>query len=200
MAEIEINKRGTLRSAKAELVVFLRDENYNSHEFYPTLIGKASDPSWSLVLTMVDNDLQSTNVIIADDSGKVRKFPTLDALVKAVAFVAEDGAGNYAFSQIATGEAFASKVPANIYADAESKKAKLVKIKAAQIVKKSSLTALIQSGGAMFGWDTGNAVQRARFAETEAQINTIAADVVALGGEIDRLQTVIESDPNYVAP
>lgn len=196
----QINKRGTLRSAKAELAAFLLDANYHSHEFYPTLIGKASDPSWSLVLAMVGQDLQSTNVTIADDSGKVRKFPTLDALVKAVAFVAEDGAGNYAFSQIATAEAFASKVPANIYADAESKKAKLVKIKAAQIVKQNALSALIQSGGAMFGWDTGNAAQRARFAETEAQINTIAADVVALGNEIDRLQTVIESDPDYVAP
>ena len=54
---------------------------------------------------------------------------------------------------------------------------------------------LIESGGAMHGWDNGNAAQRDRYAETVEQIAALDGDMVAIGEEINRLNAIIDSKP-----
>lgn len=168
---------------------------------FATLTGKASNPSWVLSFGMSDSGVASTVVeyTLADDSGKIKKFGTIDAAVKAVAFVNEDNGGNYTVDTI-TGQVYAEKVPANLYTDAENKIVRLNKIATAQSAKVAALNALMATGGAMFEWNLGNTAQQARYAETVAQRDAIQGDIAAIGEEVDALQEVVESNPDYIAP
>ena len=159
-------------------------------------IGKAADPKWEgrLLMSSLADPTPSEGVIIADDSGKIKMFQTLDALMRAVASVAENSIGVYKID-MDTGAIFASKVPANIYTDAENKIVKLNKIKTAQTAKHGALVALTSAGGAMFGWDTGNAAQVSRYEEIVAQAAAINRDVDAITAEVTRLQAVVDSNP-----
>ena len=162
-------------------------------------VGKASDPSWVATVSMSDPVVPATvlEYAVADDSGKVKRFATVDALVKSVALISENNAGLYGV-ELDTGALFASKVPVNIYKDAESKVIKLTKIRAAQVAKREVLSAMTGEGGPMFGWANGNAAQVARYEETIAQMGSIDRDATALSVEIGRLQAIVESDPDYV--
>lgn len=162
-------------------------------------VGKASDPSWIATVAMSDPIAPAVllDYVVADDSGKVKRFSTVDALVKSVALISENNVGLYGV-ELDTGALFASKVPANIYKDAENKGIKLKKIRTAQVAKRAALDAMTDEGGPMFGWVNGNAAQVARYEETVAQSESIDRDVTALSVEIDRLQAIVESDPDYV--
>ena len=161
-----------------------------------TCIGKAADPKWEgrLVMSSLADSAPSEQFVIADDSGKIKMFQTLDQLVKAVATVAESSIGGYGM-EMNTGAVFASKVPVNIYTDAENKIIKLNKVKTAQTAKQAALVALTSAGGAMFGWDTGNAAQVSRYEEVVAQAAAINRDVDAITAEVTRLQGVVDSNP-----
>lgn len=162
-------------------------------------VGKASDPSWIATIAMSDPVAPTVmlDYVVGDDSGKVKRFATVDALVKSIALISENNAGLYGV-ELDTGALFASKVPANIYKDAENKVIKLTKIRAAQVAKRAALDAMTDEGGPMFGWNNGNAAQVARYEETVAQSESVDRDVTALSVEIDRLQAIVESDPDYV--
>lgn len=160
-------------------------------------VGKAADPKWQgqVIMSEANNPAApTTQAIIADDSGKIKMFGTLDALLKAFATVAESANGDYEI-EVKTGAIFASKVPANIYTDAENKIVRLNKIKTAQTAKHGALVALTATGGAMFGWDTGNAAQVSRYEEIVAQAAAINLDVAAITAEVTRLQGVVDSNP-----
>lgn len=159
-------------------------------------VGEAANPRWTAEIHVVDT-VQSTEVVypVGDDNGKLKFFADHDAIVKFLAGVNEDGDGEYKIDYIWTGSLFASKVPANIYTDAESKVQKLLKANVGQLNKRSALHDLIESGGAMHGWDNGNAAQRARYAETVDQIAALDGDMVAIGEEINRLNAIIDNMP-----
>lgn len=158
-------------------------------------VGKASDPRWSLVIGLTDGDAVREEFAVADDSGKVKLFGTLDQVVKFAAEVVESPNGDYQLPSIETGALYASKVPADIYADAERKVVKLTKVMGVQLAKRTALQNLLSEGGPMFGWDSGNAAQRARFEEVEAEISAVNGDYNAISDEIAAQQAVVDSKP-----
>jgi hypothetical protein len=117
---------------------------------------------------------------LAADSGKVQTFPDVDSFVKKVAKFNEDGEGVYTVT-IDTGALLASSVPANLVAAKAAKVVSLTKIKAAQNAVVVALDAQI---ALMPGWEVGNAAQRAKLAEVQAQKVAVVGDIAAIDAEI----------------
>lgn len=168
--------------------------DYRTTVFLARAFGKASNPKWTLTVALSHAGGGSDDFEVADDSGKVKYFPTMDAALRVGSQIEENPVGRYNV-MTETGEMFASKVPANIYTDAENKIVKLNRLDVAQTEKLNALSALIASGGPMHGWDTGNAAQQAKHAEVSAQIAAINEDISAIGAEVVRLQAVVDSQP-----
>lgn len=156
--------------------------------------GKASNPRWTATAVFMLAGGASDAFDIADDSGKIKVFQTADDAIRFGAMVSEDPKGRYSVS-VESGAIYATKVPANIYTDAENKVTKLTKVRASQVEKQGALEALIGVGGAYHGWDNGNAAQQARYAETVEQIGVIESDVDAIDAEIVRLNAIVASKP-----
>lgn len=193
-----IDHRYTSRALKRALETY-KAANPKPDSVTSNLIiqGTPADPKW-VVQVIVDFQLTGGDYIVltfADENGKVKKFATIDAVVKALSQVDEAGDGQYAIGSIETGAFFSSNVPADVYRDAENKVVKLTKVAVAQTAKRGALADLIGEGGAYFGWNAGNAAQRARYAETQAQIVSLDADSVAIMAEITRLNALIDSKP-----
>lgn len=157
-------------------------------------IGKAADPRWLAKICLSIQGGGSDLFDVADDSGKIKVFQTVDAAIRFAAQVSEDGMGRYKVDA-KSNLLYATKVPANIYTDAENKVVKLTKVRLVQVEKGAALSALVGVGGAYYGWDNGNAAQQARYAETYEQINALDADVSAIDDEIVRLNAIIASKP-----
>ena len=156
-------------------------------------IGKAADPRWFLNVAISNGVGGFVAYEFADDSGKQKAFSTVDSVIRAAAVFAEANDGVYSVTQADTAGLYASKVPADIYTDAENKVVKLGRIKTAQEEKVAALNVLL--AGPMLGWDAGNAAQVARHAEVTAQVATITGDIAAITAEVVRLQAVVDSKP-----
>jgi len=156
-------------------------------------IGKASDPRWFLDVGISNGVGGFVDYEFSDDSGKQKAFATLDSVIRAASVFAESNDGVYSVTQADTGGLYASKVPADIYTDAENKIVRLGRVKVGQVAKSAALQALLD--GPMLGWDAGNAAQVAKHAEITAQVATITGDVAAIDAEVIRLQTVVDSKP-----
>lgn len=156
--------------------------------------GKATDPKWKLIVALSAVSGGTDDFVVADDSGKERFFPTVDSALRVGAQIAEHPTGSYSVF-VETGALFASKVPANIYTDAENKIVKLNRVNVVQTAKLNALSDLVAVGGPMHGWDIGNAAQQAKFAEVSAQIDAVNVDITAIGAEVTRLQAIVDSKP-----
>lgn len=117
---------------------------------------------------------------VAADNGKIQAFADADSFIKKVSKFDEAGDGVYDVS-VDTGALLASTVPTD-----------LVKAKAAKIVvlgkAKTHATAVVADIDAqialMVGWDTGNAAQRAKLAEAQAQKAAVVGDIAAIDAEV----------------
>lgn len=185
--------RYTKRVTKAKILTIKASDQNAIVAVNATIVGKASDPRWTVFVSVTANGEESVYQV-GDDSGKVRFFQTLDAVVKFVAEINEDGKGEYKLN-IFSMAAYASAVPANVYTAAEAKIVKLNKLRAQQIEKAVALAALTDVGGPYHGWDTGNAAQRARFEETQWQQAAVDGDITAIDNEVAGLQALVDSQP-----
>ena len=156
-----------------------------------TAIGKAGDPRFSLVASFMLNDVK-TDIEVADDSGKVRYFPTVESALRTFAGPGEASDGVYNVT-VDTGVLYASKVASDIYTAAESRVIKLAKAKTAQQAKAAAGEALLN--GPMAGWNVGNAAQQAKWNETSAQVTVLYADIAAIDTEVVELRALIASKP-----
>ena len=117
------------------------------------------------------------------DNGKLANFKDVDSFLKKVAKFAESGTGEYIVT-VETAGLLASSVPANIVTANAAKIVSLNKVKANQA---DLLVGLDAQLALMVGWETGNAAQRSKLAETQAQRDTIAGDIVAIDAEVASL-------------
>lgn len=187
--------RKTLRDLQAEAALRKAAQGGNfDMSVLVSGIGKAADPRWLAKVCLSIPGGGSDDFEVADDSGKIKVFPTVDAAIRFAAQVSESGVGRYKVN-VESNLLYATKVPANIYTDAENKVVKLTKVRLVQVEKGAALSALVNPGGAYHGWDNGNAAQQARYAETYKQINALDADVSAIDDEIMRLNAIIASKP-----
>jgi len=156
------------------------------------LAGNAlAEISFKLVSFGADKSLKFNGVVsiegveygFASDSGKLANFPDVDAFLKKVSKFAESGDGMYAVT-VETSNLLASSVPSNIITANAAKVVSLGKVKTAQQEMLVSLDAQL---ALMVGWATGNAAQRSKLAETQAQRDTIAGDIVAIDAEVASL-------------
>lgn len=141
------------------------------------LLTTGTDKSLKFVGSVV---LDGTTYELAADNGKVQTFLDVDGFVKKVAKFNEDGEGVYTVT-IDTGSLLASSVPSNLVAAKAAKVASLTKTKAAQNAVVVALDAQI---ALMPGWDVGNAAQRAKLAEVQAQKVAVVGDIAAIDAEI----------------
>ncbi len=161
--------------------------------FSVACVGAAADPRWLLQAAIVEAAGGSAvSYDMADDSGKVKVFPTIDKVIQFVSQVNESNNGDYSGLEVSTGIVFASKVPANIYTDAERKIVVLNKLAPVQDDKREALASLLS--GPMLEWATGNAAQQARYAEVNAQRIALEGDVSAIEAEVVRLQAIVDSE------
>lgn len=156
------------------------------------IITPGSEPSLSLVSVGTDKGLKFiANVTIgantyafASDAGKVQTFSDVDAFVKKVSKFAESGDGAYTVT-VDTGALLASTVPVNLVAAKAAKILSLGKIKTNQ---QAVLVGIDEQIAMMPGWDVGNAAQRAKLTETQAQREAVVGDIAELTAEIAALQ------------
>lgn len=124
---------------------------------------------------------------IAGDTGKVKTFQDVDDVLKFAAKAAEKGDGIYTI-EVDTGELFASSVPNDIVKAAESSVVRLNKTKQNQ---NAVIAAIDVDLGFMTGWESGNAAQQAKKAETLAQRACVVTDIAAIDTEIARLTLIV---------
>lgn len=141
------------------------------------LLTVGSDKSLKFVGSV---DIDGTVYELAADSGKVQTFQDVDGFVKKVAKFNEDGEGVYTVT-VDTGALLASSVPANLVTAKAAKIASLNKTKVAQNAVVVTLDAQI---ALMPGWDVGNAAQRAKLAEVQAQKVAVVGDIAAIDAEL----------------
>lgn len=190
MAQIQV--RATKREIARQVAVAKVAAGYGNYGVDLVAVGKASDPRWMGVVNFATT-ADTFEFDVADDSGKVKLFGTVDAAVKFIAGVNEDSMGVYDYLSIQTGDLYASSVPSDIYADAERKVTSLTRVMAAQQGKATALNALLT--GVMATWATGNAAQQAKFTEVTVQHTAVVADVAALTAEIAKQQAIVDSKP-----
>lgn len=119
----------------------------------------------------------------ASNSGKVQTFGDMDAAVKFLAGCVETSTGTYSIP-IETGVILVKAIPADLAAWAVSEIERLNVRKTAQ---NAVLAKLNDQIALMAGWDTGNALQQAKLAETQAQQVCVTGDIAAIDAEIARL-------------
>lgn len=119
----------------------------------------------------------------AGNSGKIQTFSDLDAAVKFLAGCVETSTGTYSIP-IETGVILVKPVPSDLEAWAEAEVERLGVRKLAQQEVLAKLNAQI---ALMAGWETGNALQQAKLAETTEQQVCVTGDIAAIDAEIIRL-------------
>lgn len=138
-------------------------------------------------LRMVGTVTIGANVFeCAADAGSIKTFNDVDDFLKYVAKAAETGDGVYNV-EVDTGALLASSVPSNMVTWAQGQITKLGKIKASQNVVVGKLDSQVDL---MVGWDVGNAAQRAKLAETQAQRAAVLTDIAAIDTEVARLTVI----------
>lgn len=142
-----------------------------------SLLSVGTDKSLKFVGSV---DVDGAIYELAADNGKVQNFSDVDGFVKKVAKFNEDGEGVYTVT-IDTGSLLASTVPANLVTAKAAKIASLNKSKVAQNAVVVTLDAQI---ALMPGWDVGNAAQRAKLAEVQAQKTAVVGDIAAIDAEL----------------
>lgn len=175
------------RASLRVLSGLLRTHRVSVPNFVPTVLARAvgTDKSLRLVADVtVNGDPAKT---IAADSGKVKTFGDLDAVVRTMSKLAESSNGVYALT-VDTGALFASSVPTDIIASYEAQVVRLGKVKTSQQAQSAALAASL---ALMVGWDVGNAAQVARFNEVTDQKAAVDADIAAIDTEGARLAALI---------
>lgn len=119
----------------------------------------------------------------ASNSGKVQAFGDMDAAVKYLAGCVETSTGTYSIP-IETGVVLIKPIPADLVAWAAAEVERLGVRKLAQQALVSKLEDQLEL---MAGWDTGNALQQAKYNEVVAQENCVLGDIAAIDAEIARL-------------
>lgn len=175
------------RASLRVLSGLLRTHRVSVPNFVPTVLARAvgTDKSLRLVADVtVNGDPAKT---IAADSGKVKTFGDLDAVVRTMSKLAESSNGVYALT-VDTGDLFASSVPTDIVASYEATAIRLGKVKVKQQAVSAALSETLTL---MTGWENGNAAQVARKAEVTDQKAAVDADIAAIDAEVARLQALI---------
>lgn len=126
---------------------------------------------------------------LAADNGKAKTFPAVDDAIKFVAKAAEKGDGVYTVT-VDTGALLASKVPADLKADAANKVITLGKAKLSQ---QATIAGIDDQLALMVGWENGNQAQKAKKLEAETQKATVTADIAAIDAEVVRLTAIVNS-------
>lgn len=126
---------------------------------------------------------------VAADNGKIKTFTDVDSFLKHVAGAVEVGTGVYQV-EIQTGALLASTVPNDIKVWADGQITRLTKTKTAQLGVVADIDAQLSL---MAGWDSGNAAQQAKLAETQAQKVAVNTDIAAIDTEVARLTVIVNS-------
>lgn len=153
--------------------------------FVPTIKLQAvgTDKQLRLVGTV---DIDADTFECASDNGRIKVFSDVDGFLKYVAKAAEAGDGVYNV-EVDTGALLASSVPSNMVTWAQSQITRLGKVKLAQ---QGVIVTLDEQLGFMVGWESGNAAQQAKKAETEAQKVAVTTDIAAIDAEVARLTVI----------
>lgn len=174
-----------MRKTLRELARLVAAEKLATPGFVPVIKLQAvgTDKALRLVGTV---EIDGVVFECASDNGRIKVFSDVDSFLKYVAKAAEAGDGVYNV-EIDTGALLASSVPSNMVTWAQSQITRLGKVKTAQ---QGVILALDEQLGFMVGWESGNAAQQAKKAETEAQKVAVTTDIAAIDTEVARLAVI----------
>lgn len=126
---------------------------------------------------------------VAGDNGKVKLYQNADDAVKALAKYLPTNSGDYALT-VSTGLELVASLPADLKKDAAAKVIKFGTVKTAQ---QAVVTGLDAELALMAGWNVGNALQQARFAEVTDQKAAVVEDIAAIDGLIAHYTAIANS-------
>jgi len=130
--------------------------------------------------------IDGTDYTVAADNGKNKTYGTADQFVKDAAKYLETNTGTYTVS-VETGVLLVGAIPSDLKKDAASKVVKYGQTKTSQ---NTVLTDLNSQLALMAGWDNGNALQKAKFAEVSAQKAAVVEDVAAIDALITKYTAI----------
>lgn len=170
------------RKTQRALTKLLRDERVSN---------PGAQPTFRMLVLGEDTKLRFVGYVkiagveyqVATNNGKVATFGDVDSFIRYCAASVETSDGTYDVV-IATGTVLVKSIPADLEAWAESEIARLNVRKTAQ---QAVITALDAQLALMTGWETGNSLQQAKKAETQAQRAAVVEDIAAIDAEITRL-------------
>ncbi len=123
---------------------------------------------------------------MASDTGKLKIFTDVDSFLKQAAKCVEKGSGVYTVD-VDTLALLASSVPSDMVSYANAQMVRLNKTKLGQ---QALITTIDDQLGLMVGWESGNAAQQTKKAETQAQRACVVTDIAAIDTEVARLAVI----------
>jgi len=127
--------------------------------------------------------IDGTEYEAANTAGKIATFADVDAFVKYAAGCVETGSGVYTV-EVETGVILVKPTPADMVAWAADE---IVRLNVRKTAQQAVLADIGVQLGLMTGWENGNALQRAKKLEVQAQQTTVIGDIAAIDNEITRL-------------
>ena len=170
-----------MRKTPRALTKILRDARVGNPAEQPVFRAEAEDKKLRFFGFV---EIDGTEYECATPAGRIARFPDIDAMVKYLAGCVETATGDYSIT-IGTDILLVKSQPNDLVAWAADEVVRLGVKKTAQ---QAVVTGIDAQLALMVDWEnTGNALQRAKKLEVQAQKAAVLEDIAAIDAEIVRL-------------